>query len=114
MSRASQSEGQLGDGLFGEQLVDALAEFLAAEAGEFREQGGGVDLDDQAAGAAADELAVRTHRRREHRIERAVVGTTALAAACLLQDVAQEVGGWSRFSHCARRWGQAPLIGITT
>jgi hypothetical protein len=114
MARASQSERQLGDRLSGKELVDAEAEFFAAEAREFGEQRRRVDLDDELAGAAADDLAVRRQLFTEQLVERFGVGAPGLARAGLLEDVAQEVGCWPRLGHEADGSRHAPLMGMTT
>jgi hypothetical protein len=114
MARASQSKRQLGDRLSGKELVDAEAEFFAAEAREFGEQRRRVDLDDELAGAAADDLAVRGEAFTEQLVERFGVGSSGLARARLPEDVSEEVAGWLRFGHVGARSGQAPLMGMTT
>jgi hypothetical protein len=58
MSRASQSERQLGYALFREEFVDALPDLFAAEARQLGEQRRRVDLDDHLAVPAAEHLTV--------------------------------------------------------
>ena len=110
MSRASQSERQLGDGLLRKELVDAQSDLVAAEAGEFREQGSGIDLDDEPPSAAADDLAVRAQAWLEDLVERPVVRAAALAATCLPQDIAQKITGLLRFGHGGRLRPGSPCL----
>jgi hypothetical protein len=109
MSRASQSDRQLGDGLVGYELVDALADLFASEARQLGEQRCRIDFEHELAGATADHVAVWAKQLTQDLVEGIVVGAAVLVRSRLPQDVAQEVTGWSGLGQ-----DHAPLIGMTT
>jgi hypothetical protein len=99
MSRPSESKLQLGHGLLGHQLVDAPAQLLAAEGGQFGEQRRRVELEGQLAVAKADDLAVRPLRLRQDLVECARERAARALPAGLSHDLPQQITNLSRLWH---------------
>jgi len=116
MSRASQSECQLGDGLLRKKLVDAKTDLVASESGQLGEQGRRIDLEHELATATTDHLAMWPLCWRQDLVQRFVVAAALLASPYLTEDVAKKVTGWLRIAQrvCASRTRPSRPVGLTT